>query len=1209
MLLFHVYFFGLSITSNKKQEGESDWEMEQRRKARCVWLAGRKGVTELEAATAIINEAKTIIQQELGIRIRWQSGAANASITADGCESAENLSASRTVLQRSKFASTVSRKSPPLSSRSSSASSRVSPSTSVEQGNVTDTVEDSETSPSSSKRKRKSAGGREVFETPVAVSRSRSWSRRSAPRRTSGRGNMSHMKSPPSGGGNAGSRSNLKSSAHSPQDVSFFGHIVVSPPPSLRRLAQNAPSPLVAGNSATMPVDGSCTSSSTPKTSFHDACGVRLFSKPEDLNRIQHTVLRPGANQSSVGTGGMRQETKSNHLNSESSQCASATSVSQKAACGPGTKDHEPDKQHKSDTMPHTSSHREVDKGTGFQSNNGDSRNSLGNKHNNNFKKDTDSRSGQDPKSTEVLHQALQKETGCDTSNSRLYQCSVARAAYPPKMQDGGSAPLKQRAGEDAVTRASDKPPESAPAKPSAASRAGDHGEDEDFDNCFDDSLILNTQTDNLLLGRLTDSNSISDKSFENVVASTPLTPLLCVRDVKKDVSKLTQSRTGKNRNATALSASGSPIKENRTGTASKKGSHDQAAKDVGKFLQPTAGKTKSATVLPVSGSPIKEKGTESASNPISPEQSLTKVQVSAAPSGEPEPGQFVELKSVVATNQQDCQHQLVPSPPPPPLLDEDNFTEDMFRSPFVSLPDPSERQQQLSPARESARNKAGVMGNEDIHQNVTEGRHLQGREDVVTDTQLDSEADASAELIAASDYERLPYVEEGMLGDSADVSNQDLGIVRNSGSTGHLVCSERDPEEREEGRDDPEMPTLAGDLESKCAAGYNIQEDLAIAMNLSESFSASVNSSVLRTSFGASGAVSVDPVAKQNEKTGNAYGLDGFSTSFTSSMMEKAFADDSFSDPAKEVCPQVQNKLGKAASQKGESSMQALTKTAEDCTQENSTSKKESLQSLSARENSKNCARHKERNNSASQRSSRNSDGSTSGQNDGDFVPPTPPEETSTSVSSPCIRRTPLRACKTRGETSHPLGRAVPGSHTKERKRQALKNKENGNGRTCLKSQSSKKTPGMPDGGDDQQRKLVTQPDRLLQSRCLNLHPEKGAVSVTVQPADADSHGKNDAGNAIPLELDSLGKNAAGNAIPLELDGPQTQKSLCIIDVCANAELFATFVEEWRSQPVYAISVACEKQPSPLLPGGGIGGNFMHGRYSGGMFIDAPYC
>lgn len=48
--------------------------MQERRKARCIFLTGRKGVTELEAAQAIIEEAKSIVQEELGgLGVEWKT--------------------------------------------------------------------------------------------------------------------------------------------------------------------------------------------------------------------------------------------------------------------------------------------------------------------------------------------------------------------------------------------------------------------------------------------------------------------------------------------------------------------------------------------------------------------------------------------------------------------------------------------------------------------------------------------------------------------------------------------------------------------------------------------------------------------------------------------------------------------------------------------------------------------------------------------------------------------------------------------------------------------------------------------------------------------------------------------------------------------------------------------------------------------------------
>ena len=975
--LFSFFRF-CPVHSTKKQEGESDWETEQRRKAQCVWLAGRKGVTELEAASAIIGEAKTIIQQELGLRIDWQSGAeADASAATDGCEDAEDLSASRTGLQQGKEASSTSKTSPLLSSRSSSssASRRGSPSTGAEPGKATDTAEDSETSPPSSKRKRKSAEGRQAWETPAAVSRStRVWPRRSAPQRTGGRGTKAAcVKSPPpsSGGRDAGSRSGPKSSVHSPKDVSFFGQVVVSPPASIRRTAQNAPrSPPGAEVAAGTPDSGGRASASTPTTSFRDTGGVRLFSRRRDSDGAERSVVpRPGANRRDVGASQMREESHFDRLSSGSSRCASTTSTTTKAACGPSVKERSLEgKLQAPDIVPRNG---QTCKGSNIHGNPGDGRNGSENM-NNNRKMATD-RENPHPKSADVMNQALPKENGSNICNSRLYHCSTARPGHPLKMPD-------------LATNRTDKVPESAQGKASAAvSSVPDRGEDEDASNCFDDSLILNTQTDNLLLGRLSDSSSVSDKSFENAIASTPLLPPLSARE---------------------------------------------AGRVVGKLTQPPSENTEHATVPPDAGSPAGEKGTGRASKQSSLDEGSAKVNVSALPPGEPAPELFGEQRGVDAIppkQQRELAHPPPPSPPrpaPPPQLDVDHLTEDMFGSPFVSPCAPSGNQRRLSEASGSARNKGGTVGEEDTSRNGRDRRQLQGRgDDAATDTRGDSEADASAELIAASNYERLPYAEEGVIGNSSDVSYQGLGISHDAASAGRLVCPDGDPEEREEGGDDPEGPSLAGDLGSKCVAEYDIREDLAIAMNLSESFSAAISSPVARLSDGAT----VGPPARQVKRTTEGCDPDGFSASFTSSMMEKAFANDSFCDPAKEACPQMPITPGDAASQK---------ERAKGCARERSSPEQGSLQPLPARENSKRRdGRENERNRSAGQaKSDRHSHGSASGQSDGEFVPPTPPDETSASASNPCVRRTPLRTCRARGEASRQLGQAAAGARTEGR-------------------------------------------------------------------------------------------------------------------------------------------------------------------------------
>ena len=60
-MLFSYYLF--LFFSNKRSDEESEWEAQERRRAsRCIWMMGKKGLTEYEAAVLIIHEAKQYLQ-------------------------------------------------------------------------------------------------------------------------------------------------------------------------------------------------------------------------------------------------------------------------------------------------------------------------------------------------------------------------------------------------------------------------------------------------------------------------------------------------------------------------------------------------------------------------------------------------------------------------------------------------------------------------------------------------------------------------------------------------------------------------------------------------------------------------------------------------------------------------------------------------------------------------------------------------------------------------------------------------------------------------------------------------------------------------------------------------------------------------------------------------------------------------------------------
>ena len=68
------------------------------------------------------------------------------------------------------------------------------------------------------------------------------------------------------------------------------------------------------------------------------------------------------------------------------------------------------------------------------------------------------------------------------------------------------------------------------------------------------------------------------------------------------------------------------------------------------------------------------------------------------------------------------------------------------------------------------------------------------------------------------------------------------------------------------------------------------------------------------------------------------------------------------------------------------------------------------------------------------------------------------------------------------------------------------------------------------------------------------------------------------------------------------------SQDAFTIIDVAADKRLFETFIEEWKTKTRYSISVACEPKPVQPVPNGGIGGKFRKkGKATSCMYYKVP--
>jgi hypothetical protein len=66
-------YFRFFFVSKRKADNETEWELEERLKVRCIWLTGQKGLTEFEAAVLIVQEAQKLLADDLlHMGIEWK---------------------------------------------------------------------------------------------------------------------------------------------------------------------------------------------------------------------------------------------------------------------------------------------------------------------------------------------------------------------------------------------------------------------------------------------------------------------------------------------------------------------------------------------------------------------------------------------------------------------------------------------------------------------------------------------------------------------------------------------------------------------------------------------------------------------------------------------------------------------------------------------------------------------------------------------------------------------------------------------------------------------------------------------------------------------------------------------------------------------------------------------------------------------------------
>ena len=67
------------------QQGESEHDVKVRNELRSFWVTGKKGITEAEAARLIVEEARDMVQKDLGIQINeWDTESMESHVLKTG---------------------------------------------------------------------------------------------------------------------------------------------------------------------------------------------------------------------------------------------------------------------------------------------------------------------------------------------------------------------------------------------------------------------------------------------------------------------------------------------------------------------------------------------------------------------------------------------------------------------------------------------------------------------------------------------------------------------------------------------------------------------------------------------------------------------------------------------------------------------------------------------------------------------------------------------------------------------------------------------------------------------------------------------------------------------------------------------------------------------------------------------------------------------
>lgn len=79
--LENILYMAVPFESEKKRDGETDYEAKERNKFKTVWVCGKDGLTEREAAILLISDARKYLEREMGLKnAQWSTIDASVEI-------------------------------------------------------------------------------------------------------------------------------------------------------------------------------------------------------------------------------------------------------------------------------------------------------------------------------------------------------------------------------------------------------------------------------------------------------------------------------------------------------------------------------------------------------------------------------------------------------------------------------------------------------------------------------------------------------------------------------------------------------------------------------------------------------------------------------------------------------------------------------------------------------------------------------------------------------------------------------------------------------------------------------------------------------------------------------------------------------------------------------------------------------------------------